>query len=182
MSLPIPLIPRQITPSLELPLVGGDTWSLADQSPENFTMVVVYRGFHCPICSRYLGDLNSKTDEFAKLGVNIIVASSDVEERAVRAKEEWGLDKLDLAYGLTLEKAREWGLYISSTNGKTSAGVVEPDLFVEPGLFIIRPNQELYFATVQTMPFARPAFSDILKAVKFVLDKDYPGRGEVVDF
>ncbi|MBL4891663.1 MAG: AhpC/TSA family protein [Rhizobiaceae bacterium] len=182
MPLPTPLIPRQTTPSLDLPLVGGGAWSLADQSPENFTMVVVYRGYHCPICSRYLGDLNNKAEEFAKLGVNIIVASSDVEERAEKAKAEWGLDKLDLAYGLSLEKAREWGLYISSSNGKTSAGVVEPDLFVEPGLFIIRPNQELYFATVQTMPFARPAFSDILNAVKFVLDKNYPGRGEIIDF
>ena len=52
------LYPRQPVPSLDLPLVGGGTWSLAEQKPENFTMVVFYRGYHCPICSRYLGDLN----------------------------------------------------------------------------------------------------------------------------
>ena len=182
MTLPTPLIPRQKTPSLDLPLVGGGTWSLSEQSPENFTMVVVYRGYHCPICSRYLGDLNRKAADFAAQGVNIIVLSSDTQERGEKAKEEWKLDNLDLGYGLSLEKAREWGLFISTSKGATSSGVVEPDLFVEPGLFLVRPNQELYFSTIQTMPFARPAFSEILGAVKFVIEKEYPGRGEVIDF
>jgi hypothetical protein len=31
------------------------------------------------------------------------------------------------------------------------------------------------------MPFARPGFGDILKALDFVLAKDYPARGEVID-
>ena len=30
-------------------------------------------------------------------------------------------------------------------------------------------------------PFARPRFGDILKALDFVIAKDYPARGEVVD-
>jgi hypothetical protein len=29
------------------------------------------------------------------------------------------------------------------------------------------------------MPFARPSFGDILKAIDFVVAKDYPARGEV---
>lgn len=47
-----PLMPRQPVPALEVPTVGGGTWRLADQHPESFTMVVFYRGLHCPICSR----------------------------------------------------------------------------------------------------------------------------------
>jgi len=35
---------------------------------------------------------------------------------------------------------------------------------------------------VQTMPFARPQFDDILKALDVVLARTYPARGEVVDF
>ena len=31
------------------------------------------------------------------------------------------------------------------------------------------------------MPFARPAFGDILTAVGFVKQRNYPARGEVVD-
>ncbi|MBT6093638.1 MAG: AhpC/TSA family protein [Rhodospirillaceae bacterium] len=174
------LVPRQPVPALELPLVGGGTWSMADQKPENFTMVVFYRGLHCPICSRYLGDLNRKAQKFADKGVNVLVASSDDEDRATRAKTEWELDALDLAYGISLEKAREWGLYVSTSNGKTSTGLVEPDMFIEPGLYLIRADGTLYFGTVQTMPFARPSFAEILAAIDRVLEVNYPARGEVV--
>ena len=175
------LYPRQQVPDLEVPLVGGGTFTLADESPENFTMVVFYRGLHCPICGMYLGDLHGKLEEFAARGVNVVVLSSDDEARAAEAKEKWKLPNIRLGYGLSLEKAREWGLYISSGRGKTSVGIEEPALFAEPALYLVRPNGELYFGTVQTMPFARPAFGDILKALDFVIKADYPGRGEVVD-
>ena len=181
MALPTPLMPRQPVPALSLPLVGGGTWSLAEQSPENFTLVVFYRGLHCPICSTYLGDLNRKAGQFAERGVNIVVASSDGAERAAEAKEKWGLDGLDLAYGLSLDEARKWGLYVSSGIGKTSIGIEEPALFNEPGLFLVRPDGTLYFGSVQTMPFARPAFGDLLKALDFAIARDYPARGEIVD-
>ncbi len=176
-----PLIPRQPTPKMDIELVGGENWSLSAQNPQNFTMIVVYRGLHCPICARYLADLNAKADGFAQQGVNVVVVSSDGKDRAVQAKQEWGLDKLDVGFGLSLEEGRKWGLYISKGRGATSTGVIEPDLFLEPGLFLIRPNGELYFVSVQSMPFARPAFGDVLGAVKFVIANDYPGRGEVVD-
>ena len=175
------LYPRQQVPSLSLPLVGGGTVDLAEEKPENFTMVVFYRGLHCPICSMYLGDLNRKIAQFEEQGVTVIVASTDTEERAAEAKEKWGLDKLRIAHSLTLDKARVWGLYISTSRGKTSTGHEEPALFAEPGLYIVRPNGELYFGSVQTMPFARPAFGDLLKAFDFVIANNYPGRGEVLD-
>ena len=181
MSLPTPLMPRQPVPSLSLPLVGGGSWSLADQSPENFTMIVVYRGLHCPVCSTYLGDLNRKAGQFAERGTGILVASSDNAERAAEAKEKWGLDSLDVAYGLPLGEARKWGLYVSSGIGKTSIGIEEPAQFAEPGLFLVRPDGTLYFGAVQTMPFARPGFADILKALDFAIARNYPARGEIVD-
>ena len=107
------------------------------------------------------------------------MVSSDVEEWATEAREKWGLTQLTLGYGLSLESAQQWGLYVSSGRGKTSVGLEEPAFFPEPGLFLIRPDRTLYFATVQTMPFARPSFGDILKAIDFVIAKDYPARGEV---
>jgi len=174
-----PLVPRQRVPDLVVPIVGGSTWSLAEQTPQQFTLIVVYRGLHCPICSHYLADLNRKTEAFNELGVGVLVLSSDDEARASQTKHDWQLDSLPVGYNLSIETARNWGLYISSSNGKTSAGVVEPDRFPEPGLFLVRPDNTLYFASVQTMPFARPSFSDILKAVSFVTEKDYPARGEV---
>jgi hypothetical protein len=72
-------------------------------------------------------------------------------------------------------------LYVSSGHGKTSAGVDEPALFSEPAIYLVRPDGTLYFGSVQTMPFARPHFSDILTAIDFVVKNKYPARGEVAD-
>ena len=63
----------------------------------------------------------------------------------------------------------------------TGAGIEEPGLFSEAALYMVRSNGDLFFGSVQTMPFARPSFTDVLNAKKLVLDKDYPGRGEVLD-
>jgi hypothetical protein len=51
-------------------------------------------------------------------------------------------------------------------------------LFSEPGVFLIKPDQTLYYGSTQTMPFARPSFADLLAAVDFAIQKDYPARGE----
>ena len=161
--------------------VSGGRWRLADQKPDHFTLVVFYRGLHCPICGKYMGSLNALVSEFEQRGVKVFALSSDTKDRAAEAVDQWKLDNLEVGYGFSLEKAREWGLYISTSRGKTSTGVVEPDLFSEPGLFLVRPDGTLYFGTVQTMPFARPNFSEILGALDFVIKNDYPARGEVID-
>ncbi len=119
-----PVIPRQKVPALKVKTVSGGTWDVAEQSPENFTLLVVYRGLHCPICKGYLTDLQRKLGDFQEKGVNVVAISSDTQERAETTKEEWGIDELTLGYGLDLDTARKWGLFISTSNGKTSAGVV----------------------------------------------------------
>lgn len=176
-----PLFPRQVVPALSVPLAGGGRWSLAEQNPENFTLVVFYRGLHCPICAKYLNDLDSKVEAFAKHGVTAIAISGDDAGRAETTKTKWRLPNLALGYGLDLDTARRWGLYISAGHGTTSAGVPEPPLFIEPGIFLVRADGTLYFSSVQTMPFARPHFADILTAVEFVVARSYPARGEVTD-
>lgn len=175
------LRPRQPVPELAVPTVGGESWRLSERDPENFTMVVFYRGLHCPICSGYLADLSSKLADFSERGVEVIAVSADTEERAVETTEAWRIDGLTLGYGLTMDEAREWGLFISTSRGKTSTGVTEPELFSEPAIYLVRPDGTLYFGSVQTMPFARPSFREILGALDFVLGNDYPARGEVLD-
>jgi peroxiredoxin len=176
-----PLVPRQKVPALSVPLVGGGTFELAAQKPERFTMLVFYRGLHCPQCARYLRDLESKLAEFEKRGVTVLTLSSDDGERAEKSKADWSLEHTPVGYGLTLKDARDWGLFISSGRGKTSVGIEEPALFSEPGLFLVRPDGTLYWSAVQTMPFSRPHFADVLTALDFVIDRDYPARGEVLE-
>ena len=175
------LIPRRPVPTFVVPTTTGDTWSIGERRPESFSMIVVYRGLHCPICSGYLKDLDNKLEAFASRGVDVIAVSSDPAERADAAKRDWKLDNLTLGYGLGLDTARAWGLFISAGIGTTSQGVEEPAHFPEPGLFLVKPDGSLYFASVQSMPFARPGFADVLKAVDFVLQKNYPARGEVAE-
>jgi peroxiredoxin len=176
-----PLIPRQTVPPLTVPVVGGDRFDIQKEKPEHFSLIVFYRGLHCPICRTQLGELETKLSDFAKRGVSVVAVSSDAAERAERAKLEWKLPNLRLGYGLDLAVARTWGLYISTGRGMTSAGVEEPALFSEPGVFLVRPDRTLYFASVQTMPFARPRLTDILAALDYVMAKNYPARGEVMN-
>lgn len=171
-------MPNKPVPALELSIAGGGRFSLAAERPQHFAMVVFYRGLHCPICRRYLSELESLLPEFDRRGVAVVAASSDSQERSEQTKSGWGLKNLRVAYGLPIEEARQWGLYVSRSNGTTSAGVVEPDLFSEPGLFIVRPDGKLYWGTTSTMPFGRPHFNEILQSLDFVIQKNYPARGD----
>ncbi len=75
---------------------------------------------------------------------------------------------------MSIENAREWGLYVSTSRGMTSAGVDEPPLFAEPGLFLVKPDGTLYWGSVSTMPFARPHFADIGGAIDFAVARTTP--------
>lgn len=172
------LLPRQPVPALSVNTVGHGRWTLAERTPRSFTLVVVYRGLHCPICRPYLGELNRLLGDFGQRGVEALAVSTDSAQRAAQAVADWKLDALTVGYGLAIEAARAWGLYISTSRGQTSIGVGEPPLFAEPGIFLIRPDRTLYFASVQTMPFARPHFADMLPAIDYVIKNDYPARGE----
>jgi peroxiredoxin len=171
-------VPNQPAPALEVPTLDGGTYRLGAEAPERFTMLVFYRGLHCPICRRYLSELDGLAAEFGKRGVATLVLSSDTRERAEQARAGWGLKNLRLGYGLAIEAARAWGLYVSRGRGKTSIGVEEPAQFSEPGLFLVRPDGRLYWGSVSTMPFARPHFDEVLQAIDFVVAKDYPARGD----
>ncbi|MDO6462158.1 peroxiredoxin-like family protein [Granulosicoccaceae sp. 1_MG-2023] len=172
------LKPREPMPHLTLDTLDGP-WTLQEQTPDNFTMMVFYRGLHCPICKTYLKELHRLSADFAERGVNLLAGSSDTQERAQRARDEWELEGLPLAYGLSIDNARALGLHRSAGRGLTSIGIEEPAEFSEPGLFICKPDHTLYFAAISTMPFARPHFREILASMDFALKNNYPARGEL---
>ena len=172
------LMPRKPVPDLAVPTLGGETWRLADAEPERFTLIVFYRGLHCPVCRTYIGELDGLVGDFRERGVTVVAVSSDTEERARETASRWKLENLHIGHSLDLDAARAWGLYISSSRGKTSLGIEEPALFSEPGVFLVRPDGTLYWSAVQTMPFARPHFKEMLAGLDFIIKTDYPARGE----
>ena len=112
------LMPRRPVPALRVDTAEGP-WELAGQSPERFSMVVFYRGLHCPVCRGYIGELNGLVEEFAQRGVEVIAISSDTAERAGRTRADWKLDALRLGWALSPEQASAWGLYRSASRGRT---------------------------------------------------------------
>ena len=167
------LKPGQAVPELFVDTTKGVKWNLRDNEPKNFTMVIIYRGIHCPVCKKYLEELNNKISDFQDRGVNVICISSNTEELAQKTVEEWKIDNLNIGYGLDVEEGRKWDLYVSEAIKDS-----EPDKFLEPALFLIKPDNTLYSASIQSMPFARPKFDELLKSISFILKDDYPARGQ----
>lgn len=172
------LIPRQKTPDLTLETLDHGTFDLTTDGSERGTVICFYRGLHCPLCATYLTEFQKRVADFAERGVKTIAISSDGQERTRAMADKIGADTLRFAYDLPLAKAREWGLYISTSRGTTSIGIEEPALFAEPGLFMVTPEQTLYYGSVQTMPFVRPHFSELVGALDFAIANNYPARGE----
>jgi len=181
----VPLIPRQPVPALHLPLAGGGSYDLAAERPRLFSMIVFYRGLHCQQCQTYLGELENLLPEFEKRGITGMAASCDEQERAEAAKADWGLARLRVGYGLGLRAARAWGLFL--TEGRPRAqGISEPPYCCEPALFLVAPDNTLWFSAVQNMAFARPRFSDLIDGFEFLFargyftEKECPARGEII--
>ena len=166
------LLPGQQVPALSVSLAGGGEFILNADAPEHFTIVLFYRGLHCPICRGQLSDFQGKLDEFASLGIEVVAISMDSAERAEQTREEWRLDSLRLGYGMDEDTAREWGLYLSDRVQDK-----EPAVFSEPGVAIVRPDGELYHWSLQTAPFGRAKAADLAGVLKFVIENDYPVRG-----
>ena len=132
-----------------------------------------YRGLHCPVCQGQLRELDRRLDEFADRGVELIAVSGDDAERAERTRREWQLERLRLGYGIDEPTMRRWGLFVSHAIKEE-----EPDLFNEPGLFLVAPDGTVLYEAVTSAPWGRPRFDDVLDGIDFVLANDYPARGE----
>jgi len=172
------LFPRQTAPELLVDTLDHGSFDLASEVPERMSLICFYRGLHCPTCAMYLKELERLTPEFAERGITTIAVSSDSEPRAREMQKKVGANSLRIGYGLSLSVARTWGLYISTSRGKSSIGVDEPEMFSEPGLFLLRPDRTIYYLSVQSMPFVRPNFKELLQALDFSIQHDYPARGE----
>ena len=91
---------RQAAPEMSFPMTDGGTWTLSERKPESMSMVVAYRGLHCPMCRNYLKELNEQIGAFTARGVEVVAVSSDGKDRAEAAKADWELANIPIAYVL----------------------------------------------------------------------------------
>ncbi|WP_084794518.1 peroxiredoxin-like family protein [Pseudoponticoccus marisrubri] len=167
------LTPTQPFPALSLPTLDGNGFDTSRDLGPNGAVVVFYRGLHCPICKTQLGEIEGLLDKAAELDIAVVAISGDTRDKARQTAEEAGAKQLRIAHDLSMTEARDWGLHLSQAREGSS----EPPLFNEPGIFYLLPDGTVYASWVQSFPFARPPFEDVLAAVKFRLDKGYPPRG-----
>lgn len=167
------LIPTQTVPDFTVPMTDGGQFQLSQRLGDNFTLLLFYRGAHCPICKMQLRDLQHRLGDFSKRGITVVAISMDDWERAQKSAGEWNMDELMIGYGMNEDLARDLGLYISSA----IPGSAEPSVFSEPALLLIKPDQTLYFASIQSMPFTRPPLDQLLQGIDYAIKSGYPARG-----
>ena len=166
------LTPDTQAPGLKLPLVGGGDFELNADAPQNFTMLVFYRGYHCPVCKTYLQKLDSLMAGYKEAGFSVVAASMNDGDLAAKTVEEWDIKNIPVAHSLSTAGANNWGLWISKAFKEGEA-----DVFVEPGLFWVRPDGRLYLIDISNMPWCRPDLEFLLSKVPFAVDGGYPARG-----
>ncbi|PSW21309.1 AhpC/TSA family protein [Photobacterium sanctipauli] len=143
---------------------GGATWQA----------VFVYRGKHCPLCTKYLNELESYKQAFADAGVDILAVSGDSEEQLIAHLTQLEIS-FPIAYGLTEEQMKTLGVYISLPR---SAQETDHN-FAEPGLFVVNEQGNLHVVDISNNPFVRPELGALSRGLAWIRnpDNNYPIRG-----
>lgn len=172
MPTPKPIAGATLAP-MSFSKLGGGTITVGG-AKENWTLLVVYRGKHCPRCKKYLNILDAMQADWNGAGFDIAVVSADTQEKAEVDQREFGWD-FDLAYGLDEEQMATLGLYVTEPLSPS-----ETDRrFAEPGTFVIRPDGSLLLAAISNGPSARPELTELLDGMIFTKQNNRPPRGTV---
>lgn len=162
-------------PGLEAHSLDGSSVDLrATSGSADWKMVVVYRGKHCPLCTKYLNKLEGFREQLQTLGVDLVAVSADS-----RAQLEAHREKLDvnfpLLYGLTVEQMQQLGVYISHPRSPQETD--HP--FAEPGLFVINDQGLVQVVDLSNNPFVRPELGQLVSGLAWIRDPEnnYPIRG-----
>lgn len=167
------LAPGKPFPSQTVPRLGGGDLQLgAAQGGHDWQAVVVYRGLHCPLCKKFLTELENLQADYHAQGVDLVAVSGDPEEKAAAMAQELSLT-LPLGYGLTIDQMSALGLYISDPRSPQETD--RP--FPEPGFFVINAQGNVQIVDRSNAPFARPDPAGILRGITFIRANDYPVRG-----
>jgi peroxiredoxin len=163
-------------PTINIKSLNGEEITLG--SPKNgadWQMVVVYRGKHCPLCTKYLAQIHDMKQSFLEAGVDIVVVSADTKEKAnLQANEKLSLS-FDIGYDLSIEQMKELGVYIS--NPRSPQETDRP--FAEPSIFIVNEEGNLHIVDISNNPFVRPELEALLSGINWIRnpENNYPIRG-----
>jgi len=174
MTNPKPLV-GETFPKITVSKLGGGNLDLGNPgNGSDWQLVVVYRGKHCPICTRYLKELEDITPKLAEIGVEVVAVSADPAKKAKDQTAEAGVS-FPVGIDLSVPQMQALGLYVSDP--RSAAETDRP--FAEPGVFVINSSGKLQVVDISNAPFARPALPSLLMGLNFIKnpDNNYPVRG-----
>lgn len=172
MPTPKPIAGDVLAP-ITLPKLGGGEVVIGGVR-DNWSLVVVYRGKHCPRCKKYLGILDGMRKKWEQAGFDVAVASADPVEKAQADADQFGWG-FDIGYDLSETQMARLGLYVSDplTSAETDRR------FAEPGVFVLRPDGSLLLIAISNGPSARPDLEELLDGMIFTKENNRPPRGTV---
>lgn len=144
---------------------GGRDWQ----------MVVVYRGRHCPMCTKFLNGLAAFRERLSNIGIDIAAVSGDSADQLAEHLDRLGDVNFPLYYGLTEAQMQGLGLFISVPRSEKETD----HNFAEPGLFVVNGDGALQVVDISNNPFARPDLEILVSGLEWIRnpDNNYPIRG-----
>ncbi len=153
-------------------LKHGDVALGEADAPNDWKLVIVYRGKHCPLCAKYLTQLKDFTGKLAELKVDLLAVSADPIEKVQEQMADLE-PTYKVGYGLSIEQMRSLGLYISDPRSPQETD--RP--FAEPGVFLINDQGTVQMIDISNAPFSRPDLEALVSGIEFIRSNDYPIRG-----
>ncbi|MED7788047.1 redoxin domain-containing protein [Francisella sp. 19X1-34] len=139
-------------------------------------VIIVYRGRHCPLCTKYLNQIETYRKRLLENKVDLVAVSADSKEQLEDHLKNLNIG-FPIYYGLTQVQMESLGLYISEPR---SAQETDHN-FAEPGLFVVNEKNLLHVVDVSNNPFVRPELEALVSGLEWIRDpkNNYPIRGTV---
>ena len=140
----------------------------------DWQMVVVYRGRHCPLCTKFLNKLSAFRQRLLDIGVDIAAVSGDSKEQLDEHRDRLDVN-FPLFHGLGVDQMQELGLYVSVPRSEQETD----HNFAEPGLFVINSDGAVQVVDISNNPFARPDLEVLVSGLEWIRkpENNYPIRG-----
>lgn len=160
-------------PALSKNTLDGITRDISQpQGEHDWQMLIVYRGRHCPLCTRFLNELAHFRTRLDEINIDLVAVSGDSKEQLQEHTTRLNVN-FPLFYGLTLYEMQSLGLYISHPRSPQETD--HP--FAEPALFIINEQGTLQVVDISNNPFVRPDLENLVSGLEWIRRNNYPIRG-----
>jgi len=141
-------------PSMTLGLVGGGTVNLPGLADAKYQMVLFYRGHWWPFCRRQLVGFEFEKAVLETLGVKVLAASIDPEDRAKEVSDEV---TYPVGYGVTYEQATLLGSWWEDRRK-----------IIQPSEFLLDADGLVLLSSYSAGPLGRVDAADVTRLVTFL--------------